>query len=95
MQLRAAKEVVARMQDDAERARRITATKPKDDAVVTRRIAVGLRPDQLPMLVENLKKDFGKQGPLEISIDGPFLVVTGPDSLIEKVEVVAKSWRNE
>jgi len=96
MQLRAAKEVVARMQEDVERERRISATpKPAADPVVTRRIAVAMRPDELPSMAENLKTNFGKQGALEIIIDGAFLVVTGPASLVEKVEENAKTWRHE
>ncbi|MFO0860729.1 MAG: hypothetical protein U0570_09245 [Phycisphaerales bacterium] len=93
-QQRAAKEVIARMQDDVERGRRIIAIKPKEDAVVTRRVAVGLKPDQLPGLVNFLKTEFGKMGPIEIEIDGAFLVMTGPASLIDKAEASAKSSRS-
>ncbi|MBS0189417.1 MAG: hypothetical protein JSS51_15240 [Planctomycetes bacterium] len=92
-QQRAAKEVIARMQDDVERGRRIIAIRPKEDAVVTRRVAVSLKPDQLPGLVNFLKTEFGKMGPIEIEIDGAFLVMTGPASLIDKAEASAKSSR--
>lgn len=91
-QQRAAKEVIARLQDDIEQAAR---SKAKNDfnPVVIRRVPVSIREDQIPPMIDFLMREFGKSGQLQVEVDRGMLVIAGPAALVDKAEENAKSWR--
>ncbi|MGH7243512.1 MAG: hypothetical protein ACREJD_08865 [Phycisphaerales bacterium] len=92
VQQRAAKEVIARLQDDVERGVRSKTTKDANP-VVTRRVPVVLREDQIPGIVDVLMREYGKSGQLQVQAEGGTLVLTGPAALVDKAEEMAKSAR--
>ncbi|MBN8598646.1 MAG: hypothetical protein J0L78_13330 [Planctomycetes bacterium] len=91
-QQRAAKEVIARLQDDVERGARATKS-PGGAPVVTRRVPLSIREDQIPGLLDVLMRQHGKSGQLQIEAEGGTLVITGPAALVDKAEETALSAR--